>query len=291
MEAILTIADSQNKEEESLNYVEPLLNELTKEIDKLELNLFLSGEYDKRNATLTIYAGAGGEDAQDWARMLLEMYRKYCERNGYKFEILDENKNEMNGIKSAVIKITGEYAYGYLKGENGVHRLVRISPFDASNQRHTSFASVEVLPEIEKEEIDLKKEDLEVEFLRSSGPGGQNVNKVETAVRIKHLPTNIVVTCQIERSQNKNYERALEILRSKLYLLEKEKISKEKQQLKGTKKEITFSSQIRSYILHPYKLVKDYRTGIETTDVEGVLRGGNLDIFIENELKMSYTKK
>ncbi len=270
--------------------MEPLLDKLTREVDKLELNLFLNDKYDKRNATLTIYAGAGGEDAQDWARMLLEMYQKYCEKKGYKFEILDENKNETNGIKSAVIKITGEYAYGYLKGETGVHRLVRISPFDASNQRHTSFASVEVLPEIEKEEIDLKKEDLEIEFLRSSGPGGQNVNKVETAVRIKHLPTNIVVTCQIERSQNKNYERALEILRSKLYLLEQEKRSKEKQQLRGAKKEITFSSQIRSYILHPYKLVKDYRTGIETTDVEGILDGENLDIFIENELKIGYTK-
>ena len=257
----------------------------------MELNLFLNGKYDKRNATLTIYAGAGGEDAQDWARMLLEMYRKYCEKRGYQFEILDENKNETGGIKSVLVKITGEYAYGYLKGENGVHRLVRISPFDASNQRHTSFASVEVLPEIEKEEIDIKKEDLEVEFLRSSGPGGQNVNKVETAVRIKHLPTKIVVTCQVERSQNRNYERALEILRSKLYALEQEKRTKEKQQLKGSKKNITFSSQIRSYILHPYKLVKDYRTGIETTDVEGVLNQGDLDVFIENELKMSYTEK
>jgi len=274
------------KEGEPAEELGPKLDALKKEIERQELAIFLSGPYDRRDATLAVYAGAGGRDAEDWAKMLWRMYQRYAAKKSYGFEVLDENFGEEGGLNSAVAKISGSYAYGYLKGENGVHRLVRISPFDASKQRHTSFALVEVLPEIKPGEYEIKSEDIEFEAFRSSGPGGQNVNKVETAVRIRHQPTGIVVSAQSERTQERNRARALEILRAKLFDLSRKEAEKEKLELKGPKTKIEWGHQIRSYVLHPYHLVKDHRTGRESANVEAVL-DGELDPFIEAELKKS----
>ena len=270
--------------------IEKKVDDLEKNIRKEELKVFLSGKYDRGDATLTIYSGAGGQDAGDWAMMLLRMYQRYCENRGWGVKILHEHFGEPGGpegrigIKNATIEIEGKYAYGYLKNETGVHRLVRISPFSAQKLRHTSFALVEVLPVIETpEEIEIDPDDLKFDTFRASGPGGQNVNRRETAVRVTHLPTKISVACQNERLQGKNKERALKLLYSKLLAL---KIKEKKDELVEVRGEILsaeWGSQIRSYVLHPYQMVKDHRTGEETSDINNVL-DGDLDKFIEAQL-------
>ena len=270
-----------------------LYNEVEKiegKIKEKEKETFFSGKYDKGNAMLSVYSGAGGQDAQDWAAMLLRMYQRYCESKGFKAEMLDESLGDVGaegrkGIKSVSVSVAGKYAYGLLKKETGVHRLVRISPFSAQKLRHTSFALVEVLPEIEEGEIEIKPDDLRIDFYRSSGPGGQYVNKRDSAVRITHIPSNIVVTCQSERLQGKNKERAMKMLLSKLYLYNLEKQEKEMSDIKGEKISVSWGNQIRSYVLHPYKLVKDLRTEVESTQPDKVL-DGELEDFIEAEIKI-----
>jgi peptide chain release factor 2 len=261
------------------------LKQIEKELDNLEKIFYFSGPYDKNNALLSLHAGTGGTDAQDWTEMLLRMYLRFCEKKGWSARIIDESRGTEAGIKSATIEIEGQYAYGFLKGEAGVHRLVRISPFDAEKMRHTSFALVQVLPELEEVEIEIKPEELKIETFRASTKGGQNVQKTETAVRITHLPTKITVTCQVERSQYQNKERALKILKSKLYQYAQAKQEEEKAILRGELKSISWGNQIRSYVLHPYKMVKDHRTGYETSDVQKIL-DGNLDEVIESYLKL-----
>lgn len=253
---------------------------LASELKELETRLLLSGEYDRRDAILNIHAGAGGTESQDWAEMLLRMYTRWAERHNYQTEILDISPGDEAGIKSATLEVKGDYAYGYLKSEHGVHRLVRISPFDADRARHTSFVLVEVLPEVEQEiDIKIDPDDLKIETFRSSGPGGQHMQKTSSAVRITHLPTGIVVTCQSERSQFQNKENALKVLYARLFQLEQAKREAERAKLKGGRIEAGWGNQIRSYVLHPYKLVKDHRTDFETSDATSVL-DGELDDFI-----------
>ena len=256
-----------------------------KEIDKLEITILLSGNYDMNNAIVTIHPGAGGTEAQDWAEMLYRMYSRWATDNGYEIKELDYLDGEEAGIKSVTFLVSGSYAYGYLKGEMGVHRLVRISPFDAGGRRHTSFASVEVLPEIAEDiEVYINPDDLRIDTYRASGAGGQHVNKTSSAIRITHIPTNIVVACQSERSQIQNRETAMKMLKSKLINL-KEREQKEKiEDLKGIQMDIAWGSQIRSYVFCPYTLVKDHRTNEETGNVDAVLDGG-IDIFINAYLK------
>ena len=257
----------------------------TELLDKLELELAFSGGYDSRNAILQIHAGAGGTEYQDWAEMLLRMYLRWSERRGYKAEILDESRGEEVGIKNVTIGVSGSYAFGYLKSEHGVHRLVRLSPFDSDHARHTSFVLVEVMPEAE-ENVDVKiaAEDLKIDTFRSSGAGGQNVQKVSSAVRITHIPTGIVVTCQTERSQHQNKAIAMRILYSRILEGELEKQAEERAKLKGKRIEAGWGNQIRSYVLHPYKMVKDHRTDYETSNTEAVLNG-ELDGFITAYLR------
>jgi peptide chain release factor 2 len=261
------------------------LERLDRELGKLELSVKLSGADDDKNALVVIHPGAGGTESQDWAEMLLRMYLMWAEREGYEVELLDRLDGEEAGIKSATLQVAGDFAYGYLKSVKGVHRLVRISPYDAQSRRHTSFASVDVFPEVDESvNIEILDKDLRIDTYRSSGAGGQHVNKTESAVRITHLPTNIVVSCQNERSQMKNRATAMKMLRSRLYDLEMQKRADEQAVREGEKREIAWGSQIRSYVLHPYRMVKDHRTGTEVGDADSVL-DGELDAFIEAFLK------
>lgn len=261
--------------------IRSILTELDAELEKIEMTMKLSGEHDDRDVILAIHPGAGGTESQDWAEMLLRMYLRYCERKGFSAEMVDYQAGEEAGLKSATFMVRGDYAYGYLKSEHGVHRLVRISPFDAAKRRHTSFASVYIYPDIDEEiQIEINDKDLRIDTYRSSGAGGQHVNVTDSAVRITHLPTGLVATCQNERSQGRNRDTAMKLLRSKLYQLEVEKRKEAQTQLEGEKREIGFGSQIRSYVLQPYQLIKDLRTGYEVGDPQRVL-DGDLDGFIE----------
>ena len=274
------------EEDESLDSELKLtLTELEKELEKLELNLRLNEKYDANNAIVSIHPGAGGTESQDWAQMLLRMYSRWVEANGYELQTLDFNSGEKAGIKSVTIMVNGDYAYGYLKGEKGVHRLVRISPFDSSGRRHTSFASVDVMPEIDDDiEVDINENDLKIDTYRASGAGGQHVNKTDSAVRITHQPTGVVVQCQNQRSQHKNKETAMKILTSTLLELKEETQAEKIDELGGEHKEIAWGSQIRSYVFHPYNMIKDHRTDFEEGNVDKVM-DGDLDEFIESYLK------
>ena len=270
----------EEDDEDAMAEVTAEANALEKAITELEFRNMLSGRDDTKNAILTIHPGAGGTESADWAQMLLRMYMRWAERRGFRKELMDLQPGDEAGIKSATVEVTGKYAYGYLKAEAGVHRLVRLSPFDSQKRRHTSFASVFVYPEIEDAvEVEISESDLRVDTYRASGAGGQHVNKTDSAVRITHLPTGIVVQCQNERSQHKNRASAMKILRARLYQFQEEEKRKEMEAVEHTKKSIEWGNQIRSYVLHPYNMVKDHRTGEETSNVEAVM-DGDIDAFI-----------
>jgi len=270
----------EEEDEDAMAEVTAEANALEKAITELEFRNMLSGRDDTKNAILTIHPGAGGTESADWAQMLLRMYMRWAERRGFRKELMDLQPGDEAGIKSATVGVTGKYAYGYLKAEAGVHRLVRLSPFDSQKRRHTSFASVFVYPEIEDAvEVEISESDLRVDTYRASGAGGQHVNKTDSAVRITHLPTGIVVQCQNERSQHKNRASAMKILRARLYQFQEEEKRKEMEAVEHTKKSIEWGNQIRSYVLHPYNMVKDHRTGEETSNVEAVM-DGDIDAFI-----------
>ncbi len=280
LEVLLDLA-AEEDDVKALGEVHRDLAALERDFRNWELQLLMSGEEDEKNAIITIHAGAGGTEAQDWAEMLLRMYLRYAERKGFQTETIDLLPGDEAGVKSVTFTASGPYAYGYFKSEHGIHRLVRISPFDASGRRHTSFAAVQVLPEVdERIEVEINEKDLRIDTFRASGPGGQHVNKTSSAVRLTHLPTGIVVTSQSERSQHRNRELALKVLRARLYDLERRKREAKKQELQEAQKEIAWGSQIRSYILQPYRLVKDHRTRHEEGNVEAVL-DGDLDAFVE----------
>ena len=281
LKSLLELDDGSLTEE-----IETSVTKMESILAEKEITILLSGQYDQGNALLAIHAGAGGTDSQDWAAMLERMYLRWAELKGYKTEILDRTAGEEAGLKSVTISVQGNLAYGYLRCEKGVHRLVRLSPFDAAHRRHTSFALVEVLPEIEdNDEIVIRPEDIEIEVYKSSGAGGQNVQKNMTAVRIIHLATGLVVTCQNERSQTQNRESALKVLRSRLFEIQQQERSEEVSELKGEFKKVEWGSQIRSYVLHPYQMVKDHRSDYETGNTQAVL-DGHIDAFIEAYLKM-----
>ena len=274
----------EENDEETFTEVDGKLKALGGQINKFSLDLMLNGENDTNNAILSINAGAGGTEAQDWAEMLFRMYLRWIDRKGFKSTIIDFQPGDEAGLKSVTFQVTGEYAFGYLKSENGVHRLVRISPFNANGKRHTSFASVFVYPELDNEiMVDIAEKDLRIDVYRASGAGGQHVNKTSSAVRITHLPTGIVVQCQQEKSQHRNKEMSMKVLKSRLYQREKQKQNEKMQELHDSKDDIAWGSQIRSYILHPYQMVKDHRINLDVGNVNAVLDGG-LDPFIEGML-------
>ncbi len=275
------------EDESFLEEIEKEFAELKNKVEDVEFKSMLSGRDDNKNCLLTIHSGAGGTEAQDWAEMLMRMYLRWAEKNGFKTHILDMLEGDGAGIKSVTIEIIGEFAYGYAKAETGVHRLVRISPFDSNKRRHTSFASVFVIPEVDDSiEIEINPADLKIDTFRSGGKGGQNVNKVETAVRITHIPTNTVVSCQTERSQLQNKTNAMKMLKAKLYQLELEKQAAEKEEVEKSKMKIEWGSQIRSYVFHPYNMVKDHRTNVETSNVQAVI-DVEIDMFIKAYLLKS----
>ncbi len=285
---LVSLAEGDTSLEEE---IQSEIEKVASHLDELELETAFSGEYATRNAILAIHAGAGGTESQDWAEMLLRMYLRWAERRGYKADILDVSPGEEAGMKSAIIGIDGKHAYGYLKSEHGVHRLVRLSPFDANHARHTSFALVEVIPEAEADvDVKIVPDDLRVDVFRSSGPGGQHMQKTSSAVRLTHLPTGLVVACQGERSQHQNKESALKILQARLLELELTKRAEEKARLKGKRIAAGWGNQIRSYVLHPYKMVKDHRTDYQTGDTDAVL-DGELDGFITAYLRSGLGKE
>jgi len=283
----LAIAELAEEDESFLAESDTAWTELEKKLDKIELVSFLSGKFDRNNCYFYIHSGAGGTEACDWAGILLRMYRRWFERRGWTDEVIDIQPGDEAGIKSAVLKVTGEFAYGYLRAERGIHRLVRISPFDSNARRHTSFASADAFPELDEDiDIEVDEKDLRIDTYRASGAGGQYVNRTDSAVRITHNPTGVVVACQIERSQHKNREMAMKMLKARLYELEEEKRKREAAQISGDKAEIGWGSQIRSYVLQPYQMVKDLRTEVETSNTAAVL-DGDIDMFVEAWLKQS----
>jgi len=278
---VLIELGEEGEDEETLAEVNALLPDLEKTIGQMEFARMLSGQHDPNNATFSINAGAGGTEAQDWADMLLRMYVRYCEKKGYKVEFTEYQAGDDAGVKSATFSVEGDYAYGYLKSENGIHRLVRISPFDSNARRHTSFCSVFVFPELDDSiEVEIEDKDIKVDTFRASGAGGQHINKTDSAIRITHIPTGIVVSCQNQRSQHSNKATAMQQLKARLYEMERQKKEAEAAAFSEDKKEIGWGSQIRSYVLHPYRMVKDHRTGFETGNTDAVL-DGDLDGFIE----------
>ncbi len=281
---LLEMAEEEG-DSELLKEVEEEVSRISNEVSNMEFQKMLSGEHDAGDAIVSINSGAGGTESQDWAEMLMRMYLRWCEKKGYKTDIADYQVGDEAGIKSTTFTVSGSYAYGYLKAEIGIHRLVRISPFDANKRRHTSFASIFVLPEIEEDvEVDINDADLRVDTYRASGAGGQHVNKTDSAIRITHMPSGVVVQCQNERSQHKNRAIAMKILRSKLYELKLQEQEDKMESFSADKKEIGWGSQIRSYVLHPYRMIKDHRTNLETGNVEAIL-DGDLDEFILTYLK------
>lgn len=281
---LVELANEEN-DESMLDEVKTAVEQVVSDVEKMTLETLLSGPYDKNNAIITLHAGAGGTEAQDWCDMLLRMYQMYAQKNGYSVETIDILPGDDAGTKSATIMISGINAYGYLKSEKGVHRLVRISPFDSAGRRHTSFASIEVMPEIDDDiEINIRTEDLKVDTFRASGAGGQHINKTDSAIRITHIPTGIVVACQTQRSQHQNREYAMRMLKAKLAEVAEQQQKEKIEDIKGVQKEIAWGSQIRSYVFHPYNLVKDHRTGYEMGNI-GAVMDGDLNGFINEYLK------
>jgi len=284
VETLIELAEEEG-DSSLVDEIKAAYEEAANKIEAFKIKTLLSGKYDGNNAIISIHAGSGGTDAMDWAAMLLRMYTRWCEDKEYKVQLLDLQDDASAGIKSATLRVEGEYAYGYLKNEKGVHRIVRISPFDSSGRRHTSFSSLDVMPEIDDDvTVDINPDDLRIDTYRSSGAGGQHVNKTDSAIRITHIPTNIVVTCQNERSQHQNRDMAMKVLKSKLLELKEQEHKENLAELAGDYSQITWGSQIRSYVFHPYSLVKDHRTNAEAGNVQAVM-DGKLDYFINEKLK------